>query len=120
MRLPVLLALLCLSFSACVRPKPVYTGSVDSINCVAIQGWGFDFKRPMRPLEIGLYDGDKLIQQITADLPRPDLLAGAKNHGFLLSPPPKVLFDHQPHTVHLRFATAGPELRGSPQKLVCP
>jgi len=90
------------------------------VNCVAIQGWGFDLKRPNHPIEIGLYDGDKLIQQITADLPRPDLLGGSKNHGFSLSPVPKTLFDHQPHTIHLRFPDSSLDLRRSPQPLVCP
>ena len=109
-----------LLMTACFRPRPAYNSSVESINCVAIQGWALDWNRLTIATEIGLYDGDKLIQKITANIPRPDLNSASKNHGFLLSPVPAVLFDHKPHTIHLRYGDSRTDLRQSPKTLQCP
>jgi hypothetical protein len=109
-----------LALSGCIRPRPSYNGMVESINCVAIQGWAFDWNRPNVPSEVAVYDGEKLVVRIKADGPRPDLNTASKNHGFLISPVPSVLFDHQPHTIHVRFGESSADLRQSPQPLLCP
>jgi len=114
------LMLSCLILTACIRPRAAYNGVLDSANCGAIHGWAFDWNRLSVPSEVAIYDGDTLIQKIKADLPRPDLKLANNNHGFFLSPPPAVLFDRKPHTIHVRFGDSKQDLRQSPKPLRCP
>lgn len=105
---------------ACIRPKPDYNGIVESVSCGAIQGWAFDWNRPTVPVEISIYDGEKLVVKTMAGGARPDLQIVNKSHGYAISPPPAVLFDGQPHDIHVRYADSKIELPQSPKPLRCP
>lgn len=118
MKLTLLLAALLLT--GCFRPRGNYNGVVDSINCDAIQGWAFDWNRPHVPADIDIYDGDKLIVKIKADLARPDLQGNDPNHGFRLSPVPPTLLDHKAHQVHVRYGDTQIEITNSPKPVTCP
>jgi hypothetical protein len=83
-------------------------------------GWAWDPAHPNAPVQLELLDGEQRLTSITADLYRQSFeQAGLGNgkHGFQLEPPFKVK-DGKPHLLHVRFAKAKIELKGSPKELI--
>lgn len=104
-----------------VAPAGTFAGYHDGSAPESIAGWAWDSARPDTPLTVALYDGDRRLGTVLANLFRQDLVdAGIGNgrHGFAFEAPPS-LWDGQPHTITLRIAGTDIPLHGSPQTLVC-
>jgi membrane protein involved in D-alanine export len=113
-----------LIFSGRIGAPPLshHLSGVDGIDCYEMFGWVWDKHRPNGPVNVDLWDGDRLILTFPANEFRQDLLdAGYGNgeHSFHLWTP-SVLQDGRPHTAHLRIAGSRLELTGSPKVIVCP
>src|SRR5262249_35241011 len=52
---------------------PSYQGSLDHADCAEISGWVWDKSHPLRRLTALLYDGDRVIDSVTANILRLDL-----------------------------------------------
>ena len=102
--------------------KPVaLQGSLDIANCERLAGWAADKDRANAALDVEIYDGEKLVTQVAADGPRPDLIGGGfgdGRHGFNL-PTPVQFKDGRAHTLSVRIAETRFELRNSPAAITC-
>jgi hypothetical protein len=98
-------------------PGPRFGGSFDGVDVRHITGWAWNANRPDSPVDVDLYDGDKLLATIRARHFRHDLRdAGAGNgkHGFIY-PTPSGLKDGKPHTLRVKITGSEFELDGSPK-----
>jgi len=99
-----------------------FLGFHDGTTGVAISGWVYDTRRPDSPTDVEIYDGERLLATVQANLFRPDLLRGGKGngrHGFRYATP-KSLRDGQAHHIRVKIAGSDFELTGTPQTLLCP
>ena len=96
-----------------------YQGNLELCNARTVAGWAWDRYRPDEPVRVEIWDGDTLIDAVTARRYRLDLFcAGIGNgrHGFLYSLPARIR-DRERHQIRVRIVDAqGPplELRNSP------
>ncbi len=94
-------------------------GTLDRVDAKKISGWAWDPARPDEVVNVEIREGDRLLTTLPADVFRQDL-AGAKKgngkHAFVFKTP-ATLGDGQPHTIHVRVAEAGVELKNSPKTL---
>ena len=93
-----------------------HKGSVDGIAGGVLFGWAVDTADPVRPVELEILVGNKVVGKATADLPRPDISYTANVGGrcgfiFDLS---SYLGDVYPQTVIVRAVLTGRPLSGSP------
>jgi dolichyl-phosphate-mannose-protein mannosyltransferase len=103
------------------EPLPVYEGYHDITNCNGIMGWAWDKNQPDQPVKIDIYDGDKLLETVTADNFRQDLVnAGIGNgqHSFTYPVPPG-LKDGKPHSIRMKFAGTNIDLIHTPKQITC-
>ncbi|HKQ75551.1 MAG TPA: hypothetical protein VJ810_17770 [Blastocatellia bacterium] len=105
---------------------PNYDGSLDTAECLSIEGWARDANSPDCPLSVNIYDGDALIQTITADRLRDDLARygmGAGRHGFKYYPNEEVVKrfrDGRPHSIRVTIAGSEFALKDTPKSIKCP
>lgn len=102
--------------------EPDYPGRLDVADCSQISGWAWDPHHPQTTQFVDLYDGEQLIDTITANVYRADLEKlgiGKGYHGFVLAIP-DACKDGQRHLIRVRLAGTGTELHGSGQFLTCP
>ena len=86
-------------------PDKDYAGFVDTANCDRIFGWAADRNRLNTSINVGLYDGGRLIATAPANLMRVDVgayLGDNGLHGFTI-PIPACLNDGAAHTISVRF-----------------
>jgi hypothetical protein len=102
---------------ALVHDSSSYRSNLDVVNERFIAGWVWNRQEPARSVEISIYDGDKLLATIPADLKRDDLQKqgiGNGHNGFRF-PAPASLRDGQKHTICVRVAATQEGLNGSPK-----
>lgn len=100
---------------------PAYEGYHDLINCNAILAWAWDKNRPDEPVKLDIYDGNLLIDTVTADSFRQDLVAVGKGngkHGMYFAVPPKMK-DGKKHIIMIKYAGTTIELSNGPKELNC-
>jgi len=100
---------------------PAYEGYHDLINCNAILAWAWDKNRPDEPVKLDIYDGNLLIDTVTADSFRQDLVAVGKGngkHGMYFAVPPKMK-DGKKHIITIKYAGTTIELSNGPKELTC-
>ncbi len=85
---------------------PAYEGFVATINCNGVGAWGWDMVRPNDPIKLDFYDGDVLVDTVTADLFGEDLLKAGKGNGKHYANWPTVKFGGT--AVQLPLARTGP------------
>ncbi|MBK6750560.1 MAG: M23 family metallopeptidase [Acidobacteria bacterium] len=96
-------------------------GNFDDADCSSIAGWAWDSGLPASPVNVDIYDGDLLINTVSADEYRTDLFAagiGNGYHGFNLYTPQQ-LKNGQVHTVRVFYAGTNVELPNSSRNLTC-
>jgi hypothetical protein len=94
---------------------------LDNADCQRIVGWAWDSTRPNTPVRVELFDGDKLLATVPADMARRDLAQngiGNGKHGFVY-PVPRELRDGKPHSIRGKIAGTSVGLRKT-QTLECP
>jgi hypothetical protein len=67
-----------------------YQGSLDQASYQAISGWAWDKEQPNAPVQVEIYDGDRLVSTVKADEFREDLVKegiGKGKHAFGLRNP---------------------------------
>src|SRR5262249_13605323 len=101
---------------------PSYQGSLDHADCAEISGWVWDKSHPLRRLTALLYDGDRVIDSVTANILRLDLKRipfGDGRYGFRFETP-GALKDGRTH--RLRVAISGSEFELAQRERVfeCP
>lgn len=129
----VMLAIISIGFFAACSPStpdsqinkvagpPVYEGFHDITNCNGIMGWAWDKNQPDAPIQIDIYEGDKLLATVTANEFRQDLLSasiGNGKHGFTYPVPPR-LKDGKPHVIRMRYAGTTIDLSNTPKEINC-
>ncbi|HVQ40062.1 MAG TPA: hypothetical protein VMS31_21160 [Pyrinomonadaceae bacterium] len=104
-----------------IPAKPALVGVLDVANCQIIGGWASQGPRSKSIESVDIYDGDKLIQTVTADTFRHDVYnagMGAYFSGFQIPTPPG-LKDSKPHSIRARFAETTKDLRATPKTITC-
>ncbi|MGE0126741.1 MAG: glycosyltransferase family 39 protein [Blastocatellales bacterium] len=102
-----------------------YNGFLDIVNCETVQGWAWDANQPNCPINVDIYDGDKLLGTTRANLLRDDLAqAGIGNgkHAFKYYISASVemrLRDEQSHSIRAAIAGSNFTLGNSPKTLYC-
>lgn len=103
-------------------------GSIDAINCEAINGRAWDRSQQQRVISVDIYDGNTLLATIPANQLWKDPLPvdpgsgnqqpgrGNNYHGFSYLIPDS-LKDARPHVILVRFAGTGTSLAGSPKTI---
>jgi hypothetical protein len=89
-------------------------GHQDETNWVYVRGWAWDSRQPNDPVQVEVYDGDRRLATVTADVFREDLrLVGKGNgrHGFFC-PLTSHLHDRRKHRITVRIAHSGMVLPG--------
>lgn len=102
-------------------PTPVYEGYHDTTDCKWVVGWVWDMNRPETPLNVEICDGETVIETITANSFRLDLLRAGKGNGkhafrYLL---PDRLRDGQKHPIRVKVAKSTFSLYSTPQEIEC-
>jgi hypothetical protein len=126
-RIAVVAFLPLLSFAGCNKSPTTAGGSLpekgamggwlDGVTAEVIGGWAWDGNKPDSPVEVDIFDGDKKLATVVADVFREDLLKekiGNGKHGFTY-PTPGSLKDGKTHTIRARIAGTDTELTGSPK-----
>jgi hypothetical protein len=92
-------------------------GHFEAVNAESISGWAWDPQKPDVPVDVNIYDGDRLLVTVPANEFRQDLLNAKKGNGkhrFRCTTPVS-LSDGQSHTIHARIAPTDTELLNSPK-----
>jgi len=103
-------------------PGPLFEGFHDSANCDAISGWEWISAQPNLPLNVDIYDNNRLLATQTAEQFRPDLVRAGKGngyHGFYYIPPYS-LRDGQVHSIQVKLADTDINLMNTPKSIICP
>jgi len=94
-----------------------YQGYLDSDDSEVVAGWAWNASRPDERISVDIYDSDKLIATVPADIFGKDLLdagIGDGGHRFaFVSPPTRMSRGEQ--VIHVKFASTGTELTNSPK-----
>jgi hypothetical protein len=101
---------------------PEYSGNHGGTDCKFVFGWAWDKKHPEQTVKVDVYDGDKVIATIPADVFRNDLVTakiGDGKHGIAFKVP-DTLRDGKEHTIRLRIAGTNKDLGNTPKKITCP
>jgi hypothetical protein len=101
--------------------RGAYSGRLEPSDSPTIQGWARDAARPDQPVDIDIYDGDRLIETIRSEDFREDLAKAGKGNGKLRFRYrlPRNLCDGKQHAIHVRFAGTTIDLEQSPRSIVC-
>ena len=98
-----------------------YEGFQDETDCRSIKGWVWDRLHPNSPVKADVYDGDRIIATVQADLFRQDLLDAGKgngSHAFEYQVPGE-LKDGKPHSISVRISGTITGLTGTPKQIRC-
>jgi hypothetical protein len=107
--------------SALGAERAFYEGFHEATDCSSIKGWAWDTARPDSPVRVEIYDGETLVDTVTADVFRADLKEARKGngaHGFEYRVPAR-LKDGRPHAIRLKVAGTEIKLNGTPKLLDC-
>jgi hypothetical protein len=93
-------------------------GGFDVVDANFISGWAWDSRKPDTPIEVDIFDGDKKLTTIRADVFREDLVKedhiGNGKHAFNYATP-QSLKDGKSHTIRVRITGTDKELEDSPK-----
>jgi hypothetical protein len=98
-----------------------YAGHHDVADCERIIGWAWDADRPNTPVDVDIFDGDRLLARVSADIFRRDLLQagyGDGRHGFEYRVP-RELKDGRRHLIVVRIANTTKELLTTRRLMTC-
>jgi hypothetical protein len=101
--------------------RGAYVGRLEASDQRTVRGWAWDAARPDSAVGVSVYDGDRLLGTVRADVLREDLAESRKGSGkygfsFRL---PEALCDGKPHVIRVRFAGTMIDLEQSPRGMVC-
>jgi hypothetical protein len=101
------------------RSSPLYEGYHDATDRNWVVGWAWNMNRPEKALNVEICDGDAVIETITANSFRHDLLKAGKGNGkhafrYLL---PDTLRDGKEHLITVKVANSSFSLYSSPQSI---
>src|SRR5262245_24816122 len=102
------------------KPSASSIGYLNVVDSGHITGWAWDPMQPDKPVNVTLFDNDKFLITVRADLFRQDLLEKKKGNGkhrFLYSLPPKMR-DGKEHVIRAKIAGTEIELNNSPMTAV--
>ena len=105
--------------SPAANPSANYEGFLEITDNRGISGWAWDKSQPDSPLQVTIFDGNKVLITLPADKFRKDLAdnqRGNGKHGFetwLLSE----LKDGSAHQIRVKIANTDFELSNSPRSL---
>jgi hypothetical protein len=105
----------------CKEVKPVAAppefGSLDKVNNTEISGWVWNSKMPDQAFDVAIYDGDRLLDHMTANILREDLLSakvGTGRYAFRFATP-SGLNDGKIHQLRAKVVGTDFELKNSPK-----
>jgi len=104
----------------CMPPR-VFDGNVEKVGCSGVFGWVWDPRQPNTPVKVDIYDGNRRLARVTANVFRPDLVKvgrGNGKHGFVY-PLPASLKNRRPHSLRVKVAGTNVTLPGSPKLIAC-
>jgi hypothetical protein len=91
------------------------TGFLEVVNSRQIVGWAWDPEQPDTPIQVDVYDNDRLLVTVPADQFRKDLAKfGNGKHRFLYTIPNKMRDDKE-HVIRAKISGTKIELRNSPK-----
>jgi hypothetical protein len=99
-----------------------FEGSLDKVSAEEIGGWAWDSSQPDVPIKVDIFDGNKKLETVVADIFRGDLVKEKKGngkHGFSYAPPDS-LKDGKSHTIRAKVSGTNQELSSSPMPLKAP
>lgn len=102
------------------RPSQKSTGDLQVASSTNIIGWAWDPRQPDTPIEVDIYDGEKLLATVIADQFREELVKAKKGNGkhrFLLKVPPEVR-DGKEHVIRVKITGTNIELKSSPKTVI--
>lgn len=104
-----------------LSPGPVFEGLHDIANCDVINGWLWISAEPNLPLNVDIYDGDRLLVTQTAEQFRPELASAGKGNGYhgFHYVPPYSLRDGLTHSIQVMLAGTNTALMNTPKSLIC-
>jgi alginate O-acetyltransferase complex protein AlgJ len=100
---------------------PDFSGFHDVADCENIYGWAWDKNNSETILDVEIYDEERLIAVMPADLFREDLLKagiGDGVHAFVYQLPP-ALKDGRPHLIRVKIAGSNFNLKNTPKPIMC-
>jgi hypothetical protein len=95
-----------------------YAGLHEGVDGVIV-GWAWDSFHPNTPVQVDISADGTLLDKVTADVFRPDLLQGGigdGKHGFRLQVPAR-LKDGRPHSIRVRISGTNFDLKLTPRGL---
>jgi len=95
-------------------------GYLDEVTANSVRGWAYDIDAGKNPVDVHIYDGDKIIAMTKADQKRDDLTSviGDPNHGFNCTFPKLSLGTHTIHAYAINVpAGVNLELANSPKTI---
>jgi len=104
----------------CKEVKPITApdfGSLDAVNKTEISGWVWNSKAPDQAFDVAIYDGDRLLDHMTANVLREDLLSakvGTGRYAFRFATPSE-LNDGKIHQLRAKVVGTDFELKNSPK-----
>jgi hypothetical protein len=106
--------------ATCRGPKGKF-GHLGLVTCGRNTGWAWDSAQPESPVRVEIYDGDRLLATLTADIQRADLVdsgVGDGRHGFAYTPDAS-LQDGKDHSIRAKLAGTDVTLVDAPKVLNC-
>jgi hypothetical protein len=105
-------------------PPGGYEGFLEVVSCDILSGWAWSPSQPANPLTIDLYDGDRLLTTVSADIFRQDLMDTGKGDGRhqFSQRTPVGIRDGQPHAIRALVKGTSftlPRLEGAPVSIMC-
>jgi hypothetical protein len=99
---------------------PAYEGYHDTTDCKWVVGWVWDMNHPERTLNVEICDGDTVIETITANSFRYDLLNAGKGDGkyAFRYRVPDAMRDGKKHQIAVRVANSSFSLNSTPHEMV--
>jgi hypothetical protein len=101
--------------------SPAYEGFHEATDCNSIKGWAWDARHPNDAVKVEIYDNNAIIDTLTADVFRRDLLDAGKGngaHAFDYAVPAR-LRDGKEHAIMAKIAGTEIGLAGTPKPIRC-
>jgi hypothetical protein len=101
-------------------PQPAPEGTLNGADSMTVNGWAWDRNRPNSRVNVDIYDGERRLATVPANVFRQDLRAagiGDGKHGFAYTIPTR-LQDGKVHTIRVKYWRTSVDVSGSPKQLV--
>jgi hypothetical protein len=109
------------SLSGTAPAEPAYEGSHDFTSCDVVAGWAWNPQLPDKPIAVNIYADETLVDTVTADQFRKDLLDAHIGNGYhsFVSPLPASLKDGTAHQIRVSVAGSDFDLGNTPKAISC-